>query len=252
MKVTIAIAVVSVLLTATMFAQARPEPAQAQQPPQQRGAVPGQAKVPGQNLNATVNPSVNPPVNGHSVTLTCTASTSTGVTGYYCYSGPTSGHESTTALNSSLAATCTWIDGTVIGTNTYWYIAKAFCPACTTQLSVASNEIGPVVIPADGQPNPPTGLATGLITMNNVPLFWLAPASQNGYTVQSYQIFRGPNPLLPGPPKIATVASNQLFYTDTKGCGAKKTCYYDVKALDKFQGKNTVSVPSNIIKVTMP
>lgn len=93
----------------------------------------------------------------HSVLLSCTASTSTGVTGYNFYRGATSGGESNTPLNASPTATCSYTDTSVIATQTYFYVAKAFCPTCNPSLSIASNEVSGT-IPADPQPNPPTSV----------------------------------------------------------------------------------------------
>jgi hypothetical protein len=99
--------------------------------PIQRGAAKGQTKIQGQNLKAAVNESRNPAINGHSVSLSCAPSISPGVTGYNFYQGATKGAESATPLNVPPTSTCSWIDGTVIGTNTYWYTAKAYCPTCS-------------------------------------------------------------------------------------------------------------------------
>ena len=241
------------LLSSLSIAQAKPttpEPTQ----PRQSGAVEGQTKVPGKNLEATVGKSGNPLITGHTVNLTCTPSTSAGVTGYNFYQGATKGAESSLPLNSTPTSTCSWIDGTVIGTNTYWYVARAYCPTCNPQLSVASNEVGPEVIPPDAAPAPPTGLSVGAITDNIVPLFWNTPPAQSGYDVLATEIFRGSSPALPNPPRIATVPGWIHAFTDRVGCGASKAvCYYEAKNLSLFQNNGfMLSLPSNIVKVTMP
>jgi hypothetical protein len=243
------------LLSLFSIAQAKPaSPKSTPSQPPQRGAAKLQTKVAGQNLKATINTSSNPPINGHSVSLTCSASTSPGVTGYNFYSGATKGGESATALNSTPTATCAWIDGTVIGTNTYWYIAKSYCPTCNPTLSVPSNELGPEVIPADAAPNPPTGLAAGTISKNQVPLFWNAPVQQNGYDVLATEIFRGTTPALLTAPRIGYAPSWQTSFTDQSPCKSKATCYYKVEALSLFEDYTLLppSVASNIVKVTMP
>jgi hypothetical protein len=220
----------------------------------QKGAVPGQTKVPGENLKAVVGNRLNTASNGHTVTLNCTPSTSPGVTGNNFYRGSTPGGESATPLNATPTGPCTWIDGSVIGTNSYYYTVKAYCPTCNPTLSVASNEVGPVLIPADAAPLPPTNLTTGTITQNHVPLFWNAPVLQGSYDVIATEIFRGGLPTLPSPTRIATVPAWELAYTDPAGCGhSKETCYYYVKSYvvvsdNLFQ----LSAPSNIAKVTMP
>jgi hypothetical protein len=222
--------------------------------PIQKGAAKGQTKVPGQNLKAAITGSANPAINGHSVSLSCTPSISPGVTGYNFYQGATTGAESTIPLNVTPTGTCSWIDGTVIGTNTYWYVAKAYCPTCSPQLSIASNEIGPEVIPADAAPAPPTGLSVGPISSNTVPLFWNSPAAQSGYDVVATEIFRGTSPTLSSPPRIATVPGWIHNFTDAAGCGGSKAvCYYEARNYSLFQDNAfTLSRPSNIVKVTMP
>jgi hypothetical protein len=243
------------LLSFLSIAQAKPaSPKSTPSQPTQRGAIKSQTKIPGKNLAATVNNSATPSVTGHTVTLSCTASTSAGVTGYNFYQGATKGAESSTPLNSTPASTCSWIDGTVIGTNTYWYVAKAYCPTCNPQLSVASNEVGPEVIPPDAAPAPPTGLGVGTITKNSVPLFWNNPPAQTGYDVLATEIFRGQSPTQLNPPRIATVPGWIHAFTDKAGCGASKAvCYYEAKNYSLFQDSRfMLSLPSNTVKVTMP
>jgi len=244
---------VALFLSSSMLSMAQAKPATPAKPIQ-KGAAKNQIKIPGQNLKAAVTGSMNPAINGHSVSLTCTPSTSPGVTGYNFYQGATKGAESATPLNVTPASTCSWIDGTVIGTNTYWYIAKAYCPTCSPQLSIASNEIGPEVIPADAAPAPPTGLSVGTISNNTVPLFWNAPLAQSGYDVVATEIFRGTGPTLPNPPRIATVPGWIHNFTDAVGCGGTRAvCYYEARNYSLFQDNGfMLSLPSNIVKVTMP
>jgi hypothetical protein len=87
----------------------------------------------------------------HSVTLTCTASTSTGVTGYYFYRGAAPGQESSTPLNATAVSTCSYVDTTVSAGAHYFYTAEAYCPTCTPTNSGPSNEIS-VEIPGGSHP----------------------------------------------------------------------------------------------------
>lgn len=90
----------------------------------------------------------------HQVNLTCTASTSTDVTGYNFYRGTTAGGESTTPLNPSPVASCAYTDTNVVGLGLYFYTAKAYAPTASPNLSIASNEVS-VTVPGDPQPSPP-------------------------------------------------------------------------------------------------
>lgn len=100
---------------------------------------------------------VMPAFAAHSVALSCTVSTSTGVTGYNFYRGPSAGTESSTPLNASPVSACAYTDNAVTVGQTYFYVVKAFCPTCSPSLSVASNEVSGT-IPFDAQPSPPTGV----------------------------------------------------------------------------------------------
>lgn len=91
----------------------------------------------------------------HSVSLTCTASTSNGVTGYFFYRGTVSLQESATPLNSTPVTACAYTDTAVTALTKYFYNAKSFCAACNPTTSItASNEVS-ATIPADGAPDPP-------------------------------------------------------------------------------------------------
>ena len=91
----------------------------------------------------------------HSVTLSCTASTSTGVTGYNFYRGTTAGGESSTPLNAAPVTACGYVDTTVAALTQYFYTAKSFCPTCSPNTSIPSNEVN-ATVPGDPQPLPPT------------------------------------------------------------------------------------------------
>lgn len=93
----------------------------------------------------------------HTVSLTCTSSTSNGVTGYNFYRGTTPGGPYPIKLTSSTVPTCAFTDATVQPLTTYYYIATAVCPSCNPPESINSNETK-AVIPANPQPNPPTNL----------------------------------------------------------------------------------------------
>lgn len=78
------------------------------------------------------------------VILTWTASTSSGVAGYYVYRGTTSGGESTTPLNSSPITGTTYTDESVQAGETYYYVVTAVSSIGTTQ-SADSNEASATV-----------------------------------------------------------------------------------------------------------
>jgi fibronectin type 3 domain-containing protein len=61
---------------------------------------------------------------GHSVTLTWTASTSTGVTGYNLYRSQTSGGPYT-QVNTSLISGTSYMDSSVTAGQTYYYVVTA-------------------------------------------------------------------------------------------------------------------------------
>lgn len=192
---------------------------------------------------AQVKAKVNRTLTGHSVTLSCTPSTSTGVTGYNFYRGLVSGQESTTPLNTVPTASCGYVDSTVSALTTYFYTAKAVCPSCSPTLSVASNEVSAVI--QGDQPLPPTGLTVGTIAKNTVPLKWKVPIVQVGVTIKSYNLFRCHQSNCPNPPKVATVTSTS--YTDT--ClYTSKICWYEVSANDTVNGKQVVTLFSNIVQ----
>jgi fibronectin type 3 domain-containing protein len=75
----------------------------------------------------------------HDVVLSWSASTTSGVTGYYVYRGTTSGAESSTPLNASLVTSTSYIDATVQAGQTYYYVVSAVAADGTTT-SVWSNE----------------------------------------------------------------------------------------------------------------
>jgi len=61
---------------------------------------------------------------GHSVTLSWTASSSSGVTGYNIYRAQTSGG-SYSKLNTSVVTGTSYLDNTVIAGQTYYYVSTA-------------------------------------------------------------------------------------------------------------------------------
>ena len=106
-------------------------------------------------LSITCSAQVVAKATAHSVTLTWTASTTTGVTGYNIYRGTTAGGENyTTPLNSALVTGTTYVDTTVSPLTTYYYTAEAYCPTCTPNSSVPSNEVS-AAVPGNPQPSPP-------------------------------------------------------------------------------------------------
>jgi hypothetical protein len=78
----------------------------------------------------------------HSVTLNWTASTSNNVTGYNVYRGTSSGGPYT-QINSALDTTTTYVDNTVQGGQTYFYVVTAV--NSNNQESAYSNEVKAVI-----------------------------------------------------------------------------------------------------------
>lgn len=103
------------------------------------------------------------PTGGHSVSLTCVASTTATVTGYFFYRSTTSGG-GYVKLDSTPVSSCAFTDTNVLGNTTYFYVATAFAPGSSPQESAFSNQVS-AVIPADPQPNPPTGLAVTTVAL---------------------------------------------------------------------------------------
>ncbi len=75
---------------------------------------------------------------GHSASLTWAASTSTGVVGYNVYQRTSSGG-SDVLLNSTPVSALTFVDSTVQGGKTYYYVVKAV--AGDGSLSAATSEV---------------------------------------------------------------------------------------------------------------
>jgi ribosomal protein S8E len=80
----------------------------------------------------------------HDVILSWTASTTSGVVGYYVYRGTTSGGESATPLNSSPINGIKYCDSTVQAGQTYYYVVTAVASNDVTQ-SADSNEVSATV-----------------------------------------------------------------------------------------------------------
>ena len=103
---------------------------------------------PGVCTVATVQRVVNAALSGtcvtdsHSVTLNWVASTSANVAGYNVYRSSTSGGPYS-KLNSALITTTNYIDTTVLGGQTYYYVARAVDSASTE--SANSNQAQAVV-----------------------------------------------------------------------------------------------------------
>ena len=192
------------------------------------------------NQKAAVGSSVQ----GPSVSLTCTAPTSGVVPNSYNFYRSTTTGTGYVIVGSS--ATCSYTDTTVTFGTTYYYVATsvntATCPSGSVCESADSNQAS-ATIGANPVPNPPTGLTVGTIVSNNIPLQWNAPIPQPGVTVNAYTVWRGGNPSLPSPSKIATVTATA--YTDS-GCKLK-LCYYEVKATDTVNKKQVITGPSNIV-----
>jgi hypothetical protein len=183
-----------------------------------------------------------------SVSLSCTDSDSAGVTGYFFYRGTVSGGESSTALNTTPTVPCAYIDLTVLGATTYFYNARSYCPTCTPTLSTSASNEAEAIVPANGAPDPPTGLTVGTIVGTNVPLKWTAPPVQVGYNAIATEILRGSTPTLPGPGIVGIVPASATSFTDPD---CPRTCYYEIKSYDiQSDAKFVLSPPSNIVKAT--
>jgi fibronectin type 3 domain-containing protein len=78
------------------------------------------------------------------VILTWTASTTSGILGYYIYRGTSAGGESTTPLNTTPVSAITYVDTNVTAGTKYYYVVTAVASNGTTQ-SAASNEASATV-----------------------------------------------------------------------------------------------------------
>jgi hypothetical protein len=185
----------------------------------------------------------------HTATISGCTDTTPNVS-YNLYQGTTSGGESSTPVNASPSATCSFSVTGLLGLTKYYWYTKAFCATCNPNLSAASNEVSGTTL-ADSGPAAPTGLGVGTISKNGIPLFWTAPQTQGGFTPVAYEIVRGVMPTLPAPQMIAIVPSSTMTsYTDT-GCTGK--CYYAVRAyVIDGTSKFSTTANSNIVQATMP
>lgn len=179
---------------------------------------------------------------GHTVTLQGCVDSNPAAS-FNFYRGTVAGQESTTALNPTPLATCSYVDATVLGNTTYYYVAKAYLASASPPLSGPSNEVT-AVVPPDAQPAAPTGLTLGPVAQNHVPLQWNAPPPQNGYAVVAYEILRGTKPALPAPAIIGIVPSSVTAWMD----GSCSKCYYAVRSMTiKGQLSFVLSGMSNIV-----
>jgi hypothetical protein len=184
-------------------------------------------------LKARVNPAAT---GGPSVSLGGCNSTTPGVQ-YNFYRGTTAKGESTTPLNATPLSTCSYVDTTVVVGGTYFYVAKAYLSV--GGLSAGSNEVS-AAIPATTGANTPTGLTVAAPAT----LQWTAPATQSGYNLLAYEIYRGTSPTTIGTTPVAIVLGSQITYADTS-CTAP--CSYYVVAYDLLNDMSfTPSGPSNI------
>jgi len=180
----------------------------------------------------------------HSVTLQGCTDATAGVS-FNFYRGTSAGAESTTPLNATPQATCSFVDTTVVANAVYYYTAKAYlATAAPPGLSGPSNEIT-VTIPPDATPPAPTGLALGTVAKNDVPLQWGAPPADGGYIVVAYEVMRGTAPTLPNPAIVAILPSSTMVWEDTGGC---TKCYYAVRSMTIKEAASIVLSPlSNIV-----
>jgi len=101
----------------------------------------------------------------------------------------------------------------------------------------------------NGQPVAPvTSLFARVVKWKGgIQLTWIKPVPQPDVSVNSYSVWRGSNPLLPNPSKIATVIPTSYFDKHCRG-----VCCYEVRANDTVGTVPTavVSGPSNIACVS--
>lgn len=188
-------------------------------------------------VGATTTPSV-------SVSLTCTAATTgTLANSFNFYRGTVSGGPYTLLGNST---TCSYSDTTVTWNTTYYYVATGVntstCPSGNTCESAYSNQAS-AVTPVNPTPNPPTGLTTGVVAVNHVPLEWEAPSE----AVTAYRVFRGLT--TSSFKQIASGVKKTSFIDKQAGQG---DYFYEVKAVVNENGSVVVSPPSNVINVQVP
>lgn len=194
----------------------------------------------------------------HTVTLQSCVDSTPGVT-YNFYRGTqpsttvggvTTYYESTVPLNSAPLPNCNYVDTSVVGNTTYYYVAKAYCSTCSPTLSSPSNEVM-AQVPADAGPPAPTGLSLGMIAKNSVPLQWIAPSTTpRGYYLAAYEVTRSLYSGFSPSAVVAIVPPVNTSYTDK--C-PKATCYYYVKAywIDAASFF-TLSPMSNSIEAVIP
>jgi hypothetical protein len=169
---------------------------------------------------------------------------------YNLYQGTSSGGEAATPVNATPSATCSFSVTGLLGLTKYYWYVKAVCATCSPTLSAASNEVSGTTL-ADAAPAAPTGLGTGTITQNSVPLHWSAPPPQAGYTPVAFELVRGANPTLPAPTTIAELPAAITSYNDS---GCVKQCYYAVKsyAIQGIDNGFHLSAMSNVVEAVMP
>lgn len=92
----------------------------------------------------------------HSVTLSWTQSTSTGITGNNVYRSTTSGSGYQQIFASTTPIT-TYTDNNVTALTTYYYVVTAVCSTCSPSESTNSNQ-AQAAVPGSPQPNAPTNL----------------------------------------------------------------------------------------------
>ncbi len=198
---------------------------------------PPHAAISTKGLSAASSPT------GPSVSLACT-SPGAPANSFNFYRSTTSG-SGYVIIGSS--TTCSYTDTAVTFGVTYYYVSTAVntlsCPSGSTCESADSNQATATIGP-NPVPNPPTGLTVTGTTAN---LRWNSPIPQSGVTVNAYTVWRGGNPLLPSPSKIATVTATMYTDTTCKVTKANPLCYYEVKATDTMNKKQVITGPSNIV-----
>ena len=181
-------------------------------------------------LTAAVN------LSSSGISLNWNTSTSNAVTlsKYYIYRSTSSG-SGYTKIGEVNAGTTTYLDTSVTGGNTYYYVITDVDTSGVE--SPYSKEVNIVYPPS------PKNLTANINGSNNAVLTWAAPSPTNaGHN--GYAILRGSSESGPFT-KIGTVAGNILTYTDTGLTISEGDSYYYVVA-DIDSSNNYISGYSNV------
>lgn len=166
-------------------------------------------------------------VSYHQVNLSWTASTdNVGVVGYYVVRN---------GVTIGIAATSSYIDGSVLPASYYSYYVIAYDAAGNRSSNSNTASVTTPAVPDTQPPFPPANLTANAVSSSQINLSWTASTDNVG--VVGYYIYRGSS-------KIATVATTS--YGDTNLASSTSYTYY-VKAYDSA---GNVSSSSNLVTVT--